>query len=483
MPTRPARIRPPTATSASTMLTAMVAVELCSGVVQGYLRPLLPTLGLHLHIDTAGQSNIFLLSQLAAAVLTPLLSRLGDLYGHRRLLRVSLAMVATGSLLMAAWPTSATLELGVILQGAMVGFLPLLIGILRSRAPQRNRFGIGLLVGVLLVAIGLGGLVAGLLSEAHAEAGLWVAVPVALLGLIAGLVLPDSVGVRGGRFNVGAAVLLTGGLVGIVLALAHGTVWGWGSPQTLGAAVGGIVFLALWVFAEARSSYPLVDLRMFANRRLTAVCAVTFCLSFGTIGFLGANATFLGTGRSAGYGMGLGPQSIAVIALVMVLAGFAGSMLARRLARWIGDRAVLASAGVLAALGFTSMIVWHGTLAEYLVGAVVVGLADGLAEAITRTLSVEAVDSDDTALAAGLNELSLSIGAAIGSAVIGGIFAAHPLGTTGYVQLSGYLWSWGMCAGLAVLGVAFALCYRNARREHVEETAGTTTSTKPRAVR
>lgn len=469
--------QPRVSISGSTMLAAMALVEVLGGVVQGYLPPLLPALGTHLHIDSAGQNNIYLLSQLAFAVMTPLLSRLGDLYGHRRLLRISLAMVAAGSLLMAVWPSSVTLTVGVVLQGALVGFMPLLVAILRSREPERNRFGIGLLVGVLLVAIGVGGLVAGVLSEHHAEAGLWTAVPVALLAVIAGMLLPDSGAPRGGRFNVGAALLLTGGLVGVVLALAQGSTWGWSSWPVLGGAAGGVALLVAWVFVEQRSRHPLVSIRMLSNPRLALVSGCTFCVSFGTIGFLGANAVFLGTPASeVGYGTGLGPRSIAVIALVMVIVGFVGSTVAPQLARRAGDRAVLVSGGSLAVVGFGAMVAFHGTLAEYLVGAVVVGLANGLTESITRTLSAEIVDVDETALAVGINELALSFGSAVGAAVIGGLLAAHPLGHSSYVQVSGYLWSWGACAGLAVIGTVLALCYRNPRRwgpAHVEGTGST----------
>jgi predicted MFS family arabinose efflux permease len=123
--------------------------------------------------------------------------------GDRKLLRIALAMVASGSLLIAVRPSALTLAVGVPLQGALVGFFPLLVGILRFRAPERNRIGISLLVGVLLIAIGVGGLVAGALSEDHAEAGLWTAVPVAVLAVVAGLVLPDSDAPRGGRFHYG----------------------------------------------------------------------------------------------------------------------------------------------------------------------------------------------------------------------------------------------------------------------------------------
>ncbi|MFJ2270686.1 MFS transporter [Streptomyces sp. NPDC088846] len=460
----------------------MAVVVLFSGIVQGYLTPLLPELGRQLHIGGVGQNNIYLLSQLAFAVMTPLLSRLGDLYGHRRLLRAALAMVAGGSLLMAAWPTAVTLAVGVVLQGALVGFFPLLVGILRSRAPERNRAGISLLVGVLLISIGVGGLVAGVLSERHAAAGLWTAVPVAVLAVAAGAVLPDSDVPRGGRFHFGAAALLTAGLVALVLVLAQGSSWGWASPRTLGAAAAVPVLLAAWVAVERRSTHPLVSVRMLSNPRLAVISGYTFCAAFGTIGFLGANALFLGASPAeTGYGMGMGPQTIATISLAMVIAGFAGSTLTPRLTHRVGDRAVLASGGCLIALGFAGMALFHDTLAQYLASALVVGFATGLFESITRTLSAEAVVEDETALAVGLNELALSLGAAIGAAVIGAFFAAHALRGTGLIGESGYLWSWGACACVALLGTVLALRYREPRAagtqlvrpsEHVTESGG-----------
>ncbi|WP_406416130.1 hypothetical protein OH809_40160 [Streptomyces sp. NBC_00873] len=189
-----------------------------------------------------------------------------------------------------------TLAVGVTLQGALVGFFPLLVGILRSRAPERNRTGISLLVGVLLVAIGVGGLVAGALSERHAEAGLWTAVPVAALAVVAGFDLPDSDAPRGGRFHYGAVALLTAGLVALVLVLAQGSTWGWGTPRTVALAVAALAALAAWVAVERRSAHPLVSVRMLSNPRLAMVSGYTFCAAFGTIGFLGspreADATY-----------------------------------------------------------------------------------------------------------------------------------------------------------------------------------------------
>ncbi|MFE7215910.1 MFS transporter [Streptomyces sp. NPDC001698] len=442
------------------LLATMMVIVVCSGVVQGYLTPLLPKVGHHVGIGSVGQNNLYLLSQLAFAVMTPLLSRLGDIYGHRRLLRACVVMVAGGSLLIAAWPTTATLAIGMTLQGAVVGFFPLLAGILRSRAPEHGRAGMSVLVGALLISIGVGGLIAGALSEEHAVAGLWTAVPVGALAVTAALVLPDSNVRRGGGFNFGAATLLTLGLVALVLVLAQGETWGWLSLNSLVTAVLAVLLLVVWVAVEQRSTHPLVNVRLLRDPRLAVVSANTFCFAFGTIGFLGANAVFLGSDPAAtGYGMGLGSQAIAFVSLAMVVAGCLGSTATPRLARQIGDRAVLCVVGVVGATGFLSLILFHGSLSQYLVGALVVGLATGMFEAITRTLSAEVVAETETALSVGLNELALSLGAAIGAAVIGGLFAGHQL-ANGHIALTGYLWAWGACAGVALLGGVLGLTFR-----------------------
>ncbi|MGW5129626.1 MFS transporter [Streptomyces sp. NPDC004069] len=442
------------------LLATMTVIVVCSGVVQGYLTPLLPKVGRHVGIGGVGQSNLYLLSQLAFAVMTPLLARLGDIHGHRRLLRACVATVAGGSLLIAVWPTTATLAVGVTLQGAVVGFFPLLAGILRSRAPERGRVGMSVLVGALLISIGVGGLVAGALSEEHAVAGLWTAVPVGALAVTAVLLLPDSATARGGNFNVKAAILLTLGLVALVLVLTQGDTWGWLSPDSLVTAVLAVSLLVVWVMVEHRSAHPLVDVRLLRAPRLAVVSAHTFCAAFGAIGFLGANAVFLGTDPEAtGYGMGLGSQAIAFVSLAMVVAGCLGSTATPRLSRRVGDRAVLCAVGVIGATGFLSLILFHDSLSRYLVGALIVGLATGMFESITRALSAEVVAETETALSVGLNELALSLGAAIGAAVIGGLFAGHRL-RGGHIALTGYLWCWGVCAGVALLGGLLGLGFR-----------------------
>ncbi|MFQ3561859.1 MFS transporter [Streptomyces gramineus] len=442
------------------LIATMILIVVCSGVVQGYLTPLLPVVGAHVGVGGVGQNNLYLLSQVVCAVLTPLLARWGDMWGHRRLLLVAVAMVAVGSLLIAVRPTTATLAVGMVLQGAVVGFFPLLAGILRSRSPENGRVGMSVLVGALLLSIGTGGFVAGSLSDEHALAGLWTAVPFSALALAAAFVLPTSTAPRAGRFNAPAALLLTVGLGALILALTEGGSWGWASASTLLTLVGSLVVLAVWVRVERRSSHPLVSIRMLGNRRLAAVSAHAFCIAFGAIGFLGANAVYLGTEPDGdGLGLGLGARAISLVSLGMVAVGFVGSTLTPRLARAIGDRAVLMAGGFVGGLGFLSLCLFHSSLPRYLVGALIVGLSTGMFEASTRSLSVEVVDEAETALSVGVNEMALSLGAAIGAAVIGSLWAGHT-SAEGTVTGAGYQAAWAACAIVALVGAAVGLLLR-----------------------
>ncbi|WP_430332888.1 MFS transporter [Rhodococcus sp. ACT016] len=441
------------------LLGSMALVELLSGVTQGYLTPLLPSLGEGLDITQAGQTRIYLLSQLAFAVWTPLLAKLGDSYGYRRYLRVSIALVAAGTLLMAVRPNSLTLSVGVVLQAAVVGFMPLLIGILRYRAPEHRRSGVGILVGVLTASVGLGGVVSGSLSEHSATLGLWAAVPVAVLAVVAGMVLPDGSPHTGERFPVLQFVLMASGLVGVVTALSIGGEWGWTSPRTVGALVVGLVMLAAWIATDSRSMTPLVNMRMLTNPPVAIVSGITFCLAFSTIGFFGANAIFLGSSPArSGIGLSYGPQAIALVVLALNVFALGSSLSTATLLRRLGERYTLALSGVVIAAAFLSLLVWHDTASQYLVAIALLGLGFGGYQASTRALCVESVVETETAMAAGINELALSFGAAIGASVVGAIISAHQ--TSAGVTLSAYLWLWSVCAGVALVGAGLGLCYR-----------------------
>src|SRR5688572_23942967 len=114
----------------------LVLLEVTSGFLQFGLVPLLPAIGDRLAVSDAGLSWLMAEHLLAAAVCVPVLGRLGDRHGYRRMLRVSVVLVAAGTLLVALAPSFPLLMAGRAVQGPLAALLPLEIALLRGVLPQ-----------------------------------------------------------------------------------------------------------------------------------------------------------------------------------------------------------------------------------------------------------------------------------------------------------------------------------------------------------
>lgn len=235
--------------------------------------------------------------------------------------------------------------------------------------------------------------------------------------------------------------------------------WGWTSVSTLAWAGAGTAAMIAWALASWRAAQPLVAVRLFANRRITLMSIVNFCMSTSTIGTLTVTVTFLAAQRrQTGYGFGMASNTIGWVSLLSVGTGFFTSSLTAPALRRLGERKVVAAGGALSVLGFGGLATFHSSLGLVLVFLTVNGFAIGIYQATTRTLIVEAVPANETAMAAGVNELVLSYGAAVGAAVAGAIFAADPLGAGGAVTGLAYTTIWYVCAALGFIAAVAGLC-------------------------
>ncbi|AIA04927.1 MFS transporter [Streptomyces noursei] len=457
-------------TSPAIVLLCLVLVELSSGVTQGFLGPLLKGLTSTLHVTVADLNWISVANLLASVAFTPVLSRLGDLHGHRRILRWNLALVLAGSVLVGLSRSFGLLLVGSVLQGAFAGFFPLLVGILRNRGTaQQNRRGISVMVAALVAGLALGTVASGLIAQfvAQPTAALWVpAAAVSLALVVTWPLLPESADRPGGRTDWWGALLLCTGLVALMLALGQGGSpgWEWTSPKTLGCLVGGLLVTALWVRVELRTAEPVMDVRLFRRRNVVVVSVVTVTFSSCMLGLLVANPVFLGTSPAeAGYGLGLAPMATAFALLPNMLALVVGALLAPALARRISDRRTLVTGSLLMAAGNLATFAWHTSLVPYLLFTAVVGLGSGLLQHSTRTLAVEAVPHDQTSVGSGINELLINVGGSLGAAVVLSVFAAE---TTAGHQLpaeSAYTHAWLLCTVVSLAGALIGLLYRHHR--------------------
>lgn len=362
----------------TSILLAVVLIECLSGITQGYLSPILPGLGVQFHISDATINGIFVISNVAFAVLAPVIPRLGDTYGHRRVLRVSIGLTAVGALVMAIAPNLTTVIIGVVLLTCVVGFVPLMLGIMRITTPDHTESGAGLMVGALMLTVGLGGLFAGYVGEHTPTLGFWVAVPFVALAIGASFLLPDADQPTREKIAMVPFLSCAIGLIGFVTALSMGPVWGWSSARTLLCGVLGLAFLVVWIALDVRGHDQFVDLRIFRSRHLRVNCLATFFFGFASMSYLGTNGIFLASDkRTAGYGFGYDTLHIAWVVALLMAVSFVASLVAGRLLAIFGGRAILVGAAACLAAGFLCLITMHNSIGEYSIGAAFFGIGIG----------------------------------------------------------------------------------------------------------
>ncbi|MFE5616266.1 MFS transporter [Streptomyces sp. NPDC056524] len=458
-------IRP---TPAVAVLASVMLVELSSGITQGFLSPILRGLTDTLKVSAADLNWISIANLLSSVAFTPVLSRMGDLYGHRRTLRWNLAIVLLGSVLVGVSRDFSTLLAGQVLQGAFAGFFPLLVGILRNRSGRaaESRKGISVMVAALVGGLALGLVTSGLVARSvdSPTAALWVpAVATSIALAVSWRLLPESDHRPGGRIDWTGGILLCVGLLAVMLGLGLGGTpgWEWSSPRTLACLIGGAVVTAIWVRVELRTDDPMIDVRMFRRRNVAVVSLVTLTFTFCMLGLQVANPVFLGTSTARdGYGPGLDPFAIALAMLPNLLALAAGALAAPAVARALSDRLTLVCGCLLMALGYVVSALCHTDLAGFLAGTAVAGLGTGFMQHSTRTLAVESVPHDRTAVGSGINELLINVGGSLGAAAVLTVFAHHTAAGRPLPALGAYTTSWTLCAVVSVAGAALALLYR-----------------------
>ena len=302
----------------SAFIAILALVELSSGATQIYMRALLPTIALWWHVSVRALSWLVIAFGLSTTVTTPLFAKLGDVYGHRKVLTVEVALVTIGSLLVATAPSFGLILAGRLLQGMYAAYLPLMFGAVRSRySHDDTRRSISYLTAVLLFAV-LGSLIVVAMIARYAGSPTWaewLPAGLALIGLVSLLVTrgqqagmrPAQAREAAPRIDWAGFVLLAGGFALVLLGLSEGPTWGWSSGRVIGCLVAGVLALAAWAWVELHVAEPLADVRFLFRPAFLPVYATGFLLYLAALGVgRSSNATFSAApGKLLGYGLGL----------------------------------------------------------------------------------------------------------------------------------------------------------------------------------
>ena len=371
--------------------------------------------------DTAWVVTITLL---AAAVITPISGRLGDMYGKRRIVLVLVAALIVGSVVAALSNGILGLIVGRALQGAVTGVVPLGISILRDVLHHDRVDGA---IALISATLGVGGALGMPLSALVTQYSDWHA----LFWLAAGLgmlvfalvllIVPPSVLRTAGRFDYVGAAGLTVGLTGILLAISRGNEWGWASPAILACGIGGIAVLLAWGAYELRVPAPLLDLRVAARRPVLLTNIASIAMGFALFTSNVAYPQVLELPAPAGFGLSLLAASFIVAPaglMMMLISPYSG-----RLAHTVGPRRLLVFGAIALIVAYGYTLLFSSEVWQLLVANILVGVGIGFGYAAMPMLIMRSVPQSETGASNGLNALFRSLGTSTAAAVIGAVLA------------------------------------------------------------
>ncbi|WP_410667487.1 MFS transporter [Amycolatopsis sp. cmx-4-68] len=457
-PTTPAREASP---RANLVVAVLALAGITVSLMQTLVIPLIPALPGLLHASAADATWAITATLLAGAVATPTMGRLGDMYGKRRMLLVSLGALVAGSAIGALSDTLVPMVAGRTLQGLAAGVIPLGISIMRDELPAER---LGSATALMSASLGVGGALglpaAALLAEnADWHALLWTAAGLGLVvtALVVALV-PESPVRTGGRFDVLGAAGLSIALVCLLLAISKGADWGWGSAATLGLFATAVVVLLLWGRWELRTARPLVDLRTSARRPvlLTNIASAVFGFSMFAMSLV--LPQLLQLPAATGYGLG---RSMLVVGLVMAPSGLVMMTLApvsARITATHGPKTTLMLGALVVAAGYALGVVLMSATWHLVVVSSIIGAGVGLAYGAMPSLVMGAVPVTETAAANSLNTLMRSIGTSVSSATAGLVLARLTVrfGPVTLPSQNGFRLVLGMGSAAALIALAVA---------------------------
>ncbi|PXX59645.1 putative MFS family arabinose efflux permease [Nocardia tenerifensis] len=430
---------------------ALGILALALGTLQSVVEPALPLLQRELGVSPAEGALVGNTLLITGAVLTPVVGKLGDRYGGKRMLVWLMAVVSAGGLLAGLAPNLPVLLLGQVLQGAMVGALPLSFILVRKHLTTgESQAAVGLVVALFTGGGMVGTAIAGPIADALSWNWMFALPTVAIAATTPAVLrlLPHDPPIRSDDgIDWPGVILLSGTLLALMLGLVTVTN-GDLSPLASGAIAVLVAVLASgWVAVERRAESPMVDLRMLARPAMRNAFALTFIIttSFGMVVFLLPQLF-----AADGFGFAADTTDIGLFLLPGAVVGALSDSVGGVAARRFGPRAVVIVGAVVTSVTMIGLASLHTQAWQLVLAKVLTAFAAGLGTTALLAGTVTAVAAEDTGIATSLLVVTRVVGVALGAQIGGAILAAGGDPTTEPAFVAGFAIA-GLVAALSLL--------------------------------
>lgn len=382
----------------------------------------LPALSTDLNPTASQQLWIVDIYSFMLAGLLVTLANVGDRIGRRKLLLIGGAGFAAASVLCALAPSAELLILARALLGvAGATLMPTTLSLIRSMFLDRDqrRFAIAVWGAMTSLGVAAGPLVGGFLLEHFWWGSVFlINIPVMALLLVLGpIFLTEHKSAHPGPFDVLSALLSLASMISVVYGfktIARGE----DVPLAVVAIVLGVTLGWALVRRQRRLTHPMINVRLFLNRRFTGAVVTDLLCVFALVGGLFFMAQYLLLV------VGLAPLQAALHLIPVMLAAVAGSFGAAWLVKRFAARLLVAAGILVSASGFAFIAGLHSDSGAWPVvaGLSLIALGVSGAQVLTNDIILSAVQPDHAGSAAAISETAFELGTAVGTAVLGTLF-------------------------------------------------------------
>jgi MFS family permease len=443
-------------------------VEIVSGILQGYYVPLITDLVTYLGIRDADFNWFEAAQLLLSALVVPVLAKLGDMYGHKKILLVSTVLTALASWGLVLADNFVTFLVAWALQGFYVVWLPLEVALIfdRGRRTGRGASQTRKAAGFLVVALEAGAIIGALLGgRVFGWTGENVPVTLMIPAIAVTLVffailfgVPESTPLPGRSLDFVGFSILTIGLLLITSGLTFLRLNGLEAWWAYLLIAAGIATFIPFTRYELQQKDPAIDLRVLAQPTMWPVQLTAFLIGISLLGAQAPLSAYAGTDPANGYGLGLDSTDRSTLIGVYLISMIGGALLFPIVSRRLSPRIALIIAAFFVAAGYLLFIPLHLETWQVFLNMFIAGIGSGALVGAMPAAAAAAAPRGQTGVAAALTNTTKTIGGSFASAIFGIVLAMGAVGLVGSTasSLAGYMTVWSIC-GIGALVAAVLL--------------------------
>ncbi|MGZ4907970.1 MAG: MFS transporter [Halobacteriota archaeon] len=393
---------------------------------ESMLIPALPVLQSEFQTTEAVISWVPAIYLLVGSLTTPSFGKLGDTHGKKKLLLTALvfytiAVIGNGF----AWSIESLLAFRAI-QGVGLAMFPLAFALIRDEFPKdKVATATGLVSAMFAVGATIGLVGGGWITQTFSwQTNYHLLAPVAaIVTLLVAWWVPESPLRTPSRLDAWGIVLLGIAIVGFLVPLTQGDVWGWGSPYTLGLFAIGVVATIALVYAELHVREPLIDFALKGVRYVLETNFIMFVAGFAMFLVYLALVYLTRTPPPVGFGLDTFQAALSFVpaGLVILVAGpLFGRIVNRR-----GAKNALLLASIVIVVSFVFLTVFNASLVEIVVGTMILFAGIGGIFVAAINVLILYVPPSKTGSETALNTIFRFIGGAVGTAVAGELLTLY----------------------------------------------------------